>query len=204
MGALMTDDLARIVMARADAARTLSYDQGKSRDRREHPERARAGALGLSVYRRTGRLLRSPSLSTPLGVLELMLRQCTAIVLMLCFTFFSGEAVVAEVHDGDATAAELQRDGETHGGVRAATFGDDARSAVIAASDGAPIGDRVPVKPLHTEHNCHCVHAHGAEDAASARGGMGDVPHPGAPAAHAVRIPPSLDHEPRLRPPIAG
>lgn len=127
-----------------------------------------------------------------------------AIVLMLCLTFFSGEAFVADVHDRDATAAELQRDDAAHVGAHAATLGDDAGSAVAVASDGEPIGDRVPVTPVHIEHTCHCVHAHGAVDAASARGGMGDIPHPGAPARHAVRIPASLAHEPRLRPPITA
>ena len=132
-----------------------------------------------------------------------MLRRCTAILLMLCFASFSGEALVADVHDGDATAEELQRDDDAHGGRHAATLGGDVNSAVAAVTDDEANGDRTPGKPVHTQHACHCVHAHGAADAGSPSGGMGDLSNSSAPTTRAMRMPPSLEREPRLRPPIA-
>lgn len=122
---------------------------------------------------------------------------------MLCFASFSGEALVADVHDGDATAEELQRDNDAHGGGHAATLVGDTDSAVGADVDGEANGDRMPGKPVHTQHACHCVHAHGAADAESPSGGLGDVSHLSAPTSRALRMPPSLEREPRLRPPIA-
>ena len=44
-----------------------------------------------------------------------MLRRLVALVLMLCFGLFTAEALLADVHDGDATHAELVRiDGDRH------------------------------------------------------------------------------------------
>ena len=82
-----------------------------------------------------------------------MLRRLVALVLMLCFGLFTAEALMADVHDGDATHEELVRvDGDRH-----------VEQHAAAATDG----DHTPREPAsgepaHSEHACHCVHTHGA------------------------------------------
>lgn len=137
-----------------------------------------------------------------------MLRRFTALLLMLCLAFFSGEALVADVHDGDATAAELQQDGASHGGAHVAhagTAGRDeaAQAAAVHAEDGGR-STRDDGRPVHTQHVCHCVHAHGAVDTAREASDVPALPDASAQVARPVRMPPSLEREPQLRPPIAA
>ena len=136
-----------------------------------------------------------------------MLRRFTALLLMLCLALFSVEALVADVHDGDATAAELQRDGASHGGAHVAhagTTGRDeaAQAAVHDDAGGQPTRD--DGRPVHTQHVCHCVHAHGAVDTAREASDVPALPDASAPVARPMRMPPSLEREPQLRPPIAA
>ena len=136
-----------------------------------------------------------------------MLRRFTALLLMLCLGFFSVEALVADVHDGDATAAELQQDGASHGGAHVAHAGiagqDEAAQAAVHAEDGGR-STRDDGRPVHTQHVCHCVHAHGVVDTAHDTSDAPDLPDASAPAVRPVRMPPSLEREPQLRPPIAA
>ena len=134
-----------------------------------------------------------------------MLRRFTALLLMLCLGFFSVEALVADVHDGDASAAELQRDGASHGGAHVADAGtaDDEAGPAAKPDDAGDGSNGDDGKPVHTQHVCHCVHAHGAVDMARDAAAAPEVPDASAPAVRPVRMPPSLEREPQLRPPIA-
>ena len=123
---------------------------------------------------------------------------------MLCLGFFSVEALVADVHDGDASAAELQRDDASHSGAHLADAGADDEAGPATKPDDAGDGSNGDDgKPVHTQHVCHCVHAHGAVDMARDAAAAPAVPDASAPAVPPVRMPPSLEREPQLRPPIA-
>ena len=126
---------------------------------------------------------------------------------MLCLALFTAEAQVADVHDGDATAVELQRDGASHGDAHVAHAGatgpDEGRHAAARENAGGDPGSNEG-RPVHTQHVCHCVHAHGAVDAARDASTAPYVPDASSPAVRVVRMPPSLEREPQLRPPIAA
>lgn len=136
-----------------------------------------------------------------------MLRRFTALLLVLCLALFPVEAQVADVHDGDATAAELRRDEASHGGAHVGHAGATRRAEAGQAAAHDDAGDESTGddgQPLHTQHACHCVHAHGAVDAARDASNAADLPRASAPTARSVRMPPSLEREPQLRPPIAA
>lgn len=126
--------------------------------------------------------------------LALMLRRFTAFLLMLCLASFSAEAQVADVHDGDATAAEMHLRAASHGVAHVAHAG----AAHGSESDG---GDG---RPVHTQHVCHAAHAHGAVAATPYVSDAAGFSGASAPVARPVRMPPSLEPEPHLRPPIAA
>lgn len=128
---------------------------------------------------------------------------------MLCFALFSGEALVADVHDGDASAAELLEEGGVHAGtplsagVAPGAPSSESPTVRVANGDGAPAGERLPSQPVHSQHACHCVHTHGGADAGARPVNRPVSIHLGAPLADAMRMPPSVAREPQLRPPIA-
>ena len=110
------------------------------------------------------------------------LRRAVAVLLAIAFVGFSAETLIADVHDGDASAAEL------------AAYADAPASGTVP--------DSSPAQDEHAVHVCHCVHAHG---------GVSDqrvalVPiHVGASlvVGASVRTPPSVTLELHLRPPVA-
>lgn len=126
---------------------------------------------------------------------------------MLCLAFFSVEAQVSDVHDGDATGVELRRDGSSRGGaqiahVDAAGRQEAGQAATHHDAAGQSTGDNG--QPVHTQHVCHCVHAHGVVDAGCGVSGVAGLPDASAPAGPPLRMPPSLGREPQFRPPIAA
>jgi hypothetical protein len=123
-----------------------------------------------------------------------MLRRLVALVLMLCFGLFTAEALLADVHDGDATHEELVRvDGDQHATEHAITG---------AGADELP-GERAPDEQGHSEHACHCVHAHGAWSPVQALLFTATVAVESRQPALHVDGPTNPAPEPRLRPPIA-
>ena len=118
-----------------------------------------------------------------------MTRRCISLFVLLCFGFFSAETFVADVHDGDATAAEIAK----------ATAGANIASMPIPAqTDGPTRGDS-----QHSTHVCHCVHAHGGLNAAGLA--LSELPqgHDLAPALD-MTVPAKVDLDVHLRPPIAN
>ena len=118
-----------------------------------------------------------------------LLRRLIALLLLLASGASIAEARIADVHDGDATHAELQE-----------------YDAVVAHADGQPADDTdhrsEPARSGHAQHTCHCIHVHGgwlATDVSSrpiarttAVASPDDVDSPG-----------SVVIAPQLRPPIA-
>jgi hypothetical protein len=156
-----------------------------------------------------------------------MLRRSIALLLMLCLAFYSAEALVADVHDGDATAAELERDaglhGRRHAGQPDASGSSESEASAQRASGEAPTDASdtsahvrlsgasgghesapQPLQPTHSQHACHCIHAHGFVEASLPRADASELLQPDAPTTHLVRMPPSVGREPQLRPPIAS
>jgi hypothetical protein len=134
-----------------------------------------------------------------------MLRRLIAILLAACFGLFSAEALVADVHDGDAARAELAR---LKGSAERVTERASERAADHPAThvtvratavDGQHHHD--PAPSGHTQHACHCVHAH--SDWVHTEGPLRVViaAH-AAPPALAPQAHPSRFLEPALRPPI--
>jgi hypothetical protein len=116
-------------------------------------------------------------------------RRCVSLFVLLCFGFFSIETVVADVHDGDATAAEVAK----------ATAGANVANAAPASDqDGAPANGTTS----HTTHVCHCIHAHGGLNAVA-------MALSAPPQSHDVALgfdviaPAKVDLDVHLRPPIA-
>jgi hypothetical protein len=116
-----------------------------------------------------------------------VLRRLVALGLALCFGLFSVEALLADVHDGDATHAELVSTG-----------------AIIGHFDvpGDHGSDHAPGRSGHATHACHCVHAHNgvppvATELAPLAVRTSDV------VGASERTPRSLVPEPRARPPVA-
>lgn len=137
-----------------------------------------------------------------------MIRRCTAFLLMLCLAFYSGESLVADVHDGDAAPAELLVSDAAHG-MSHASASAAAASVPIGevallqnATGHTDTGDQSNPQPAHAQHACHCSHAHGFVDATPRQDAALALSDLSAPAAHHVRMPPSLEREPQLRPPI--
>ena len=137
-----------------------------------------------------------------------MLRRMTALLLMMCLALFSSEALIADVHDGDATTAELQREGETHREIHRADIDPDGLTAKGQLEIAEDSGRRSheggsPETPVHAQHACHCVHGHSAGDVGEVNSVAPRAIHPSGRTAHAERVPPSVEFEPQLRPPIA-
>lgn len=111
----------------------------------------------------------------------------------MCFGLFTVEALLADVHDGDATHEELVRvDGDRHAELHPA----------LATDAGRPPGERESGEPGHSEHACHCVHAHGIWSPAPVAQVATTVAATEPPGLLALELPsPAL--EPHLRPPIA-
>ena len=118
-----------------------------------------------------------------------LLRRLIAMLLFLASGASIAEARIADVHDGDATHAELQQ-----------------YDAVVAHVDEQPTDDAnhrsEPARSGHAQHTCHCIHVHGGWLATEVSG------EPVAPTAAAatpdhVDSPGSVVMTPRLRPPIA-
>lgn len=123
-----------------------------------------------------------------------MLRRLVALVLMLCFGLFTAEALLADVHDGDATHAELVRvDGDRH------VAEHDGASAV----GGHHSDERAPGESGHAQHACHCVHAHGVWSPVPAVLEVATVVMATEPPALDADGPPTPPREPGLRPPNA-
>ena len=81
------------------------------------------------------------------------LRRIMAAFLTVALLFSIGEEVIADVHDGGATHAEVDR----------------ATGISHAPDDGAAAGpahvlqqESAPAESDHTVHVCHCSHVHGA------------------------------------------
>lgn len=144
------------------------------------------------------------------------LRRVAALVVLALLAVSHVEALVADVHDGDATHAELvQADGAArHGAAHGTGHHDDASHAGaaggnaaadvldVADTDGAPGHGHVPGHPYHA---CHHAHAHAdAAWCAAVRPlsvALVAVRTP-TPAARA-QAPRSRAAEPEIRPPIA-
>ena len=112
------------------------------------------------------------------------IRALTALCLILGFSLFTTESLIAEVHDGDADTghvASVESTGAHHDGA--------------IPTDG-------PDRPPHAAHVCHCVHAHAG--VTSPRQSL-SVVEPGRSSApiDLARSLASIDREPQLRPPIA-
>ena len=126
---------------------------------------------------------------------------------MLCFGLFTAEALLADVHDGDATHEELVRtDGAAEHVAFHAAHGDAPDAANAGAKADAPDdhpGERAPGQSGHSQHGCHCVHVHGGwlQEPPTLAFESGD--RHGAPVAFGDRAPASRVGEPQLRPPIA-
>lgn len=75
------------------------------------------------------------------------LRTLLATLVVASMLFSIGELMVADVHDGDAPAAEL-----------ASPSSPDAAPSTLASGAESSTD---PSQPEHTYHVCHCSHAHG-------------------------------------------
>lgn len=136
-----------------------------------------------------------------------LIRRLTACLLMLCSGLFSAEALLADVHDGDATHGELVRaDGAgDHAAVHVA-HGDAPEAVQVGAQPDAPDdhpGERAPGQSGHAQHACHCAHVHGGWPQATPPLATGMTDGHSAPIVARDQAPSSHDAEPQLRPPIA-
>lgn len=141
----------------------------------------------------------------------LLLRRLIAACLAVCLGFFSAESLTAEVHDGDATHAELLRaDGaQEHGAAhRAGQAPDRVSDAARAASvDVASVGGQAPDSDRAGPDATASVADHAADDASSATPHGGPSHGPGAPehathvchCGHGHLVPPSHAPVPPLR-----
>lgn len=128
-----------------------------------------------------------------------MLRRLIACVLALCLGLFSVEALVADVHDGDATRAELVA---ASARANASAHPDSHASALGDAPEQAP-GEHAPGERGHHVHVCHDGHAHGASLPMVKSPGVPRALVGRAPFVGAARAPLTRALPPRLRPPIA-
>lgn len=125
------------------------------------------------------------------------LRRPIALVLALCFGFYSAESLLADVHDGDATHEELaQVEGSGLHAARHAAIG-DAQGDAMNDSGEHPSGPSG-----HDRHACHHAHAHCGwfEENGTDDGSFAATQEP--PVAWPDRAPASRDTQPQLRPPI--
>ncbi len=76
------------------------------------------------------------------------IQRVVALLLVLCFALVTVEAPIADVHDGGATHAEVDR-----------VTGDSHAHHGVAFGEG--LSDRSsPRHSDHPVHVCHCTHAH--------------------------------------------
>ena len=136
-------------------------------------------------------------------------RRLTACLLALCFGLFTAEALLADVHDGDATHEELVRaDGERDHAAMHMAHGDMPETVQVAHThaSGGDRGDHPGERPAgqseHAQHSCHCTHAHGVGPQFSELLASASVEVHPAPIAFRDQAPPGHDVEPQLRPPI--
>ncbi len=118
-----------------------------------------------------------------------MFRRIAAALLALCFGVYSAEALIADVHDGDATTSEQVR----YAGASDAPAAIDLHTH---SDTEAPANDGHPV------HVCHGGHAH---IGLTSSGFELDTPAPDPVAVIVGTALPPVDarREPQLRPPIA-
>ncbi len=113
-------------------------------------------------------------------------RRVISFIVLLCFGLFSLETVVADVHDGDATAAEIAQ----------ATAGPDN------AESGPQSGEPAQETTSHEMHVCHCIHAHGGLKAMAMALSAPEKLHDLAANLDVV-APANVDRDVHVRPPIA-
>lgn len=134
-------------------------------------------------------------------------RRLMAFVLALSLGPSMGEAMLADVHDGDATHEELVRvDGAKEHSAFHDAHGDAPEVSQIAAQSQASHphqGERAPGQSGHEQHVCHHAHTHGGwPKAAPATATSSAVKHV-PPVAFGDRALMSCESEPQLRPPIS-
>jgi hypothetical protein len=105
----------------------------------------RGSPLRLAIIIPTMRFVRAPRLRTLL----------TALV-VASMSLSIGELMVADVHDGDASEAELASISQL-----------DAEPPAASPVATEPQGSSDSSQPEHTSHVCHCTHAHGGLATAS-------------------------------------
>lgn len=109
------------------------------------------------------------------------MRRAIAFLMLLSFGFFSLEIAVADVHDGDASAAEI---------------------AKVTGSPSGELPQDAPADAGHEVHVCHCVHAHGTLTPAAPH--LAVTPRDVSTAVGIDDLAPAtVDLDVHLRPPIA-
>lgn len=119
-----------------------------------------------------------------------LVRRVTAVLVSLGLGLFTTEAWIPDVHDGDATAAELAA-----AGVNPHQVGD---LPAPSNESTTPVPDDVD----HSTHVCHCTHGHGGP-VTSFDLGLRLVAHSEPVPSGAPAGAPEVDPEPQIRPPIA-
>jgi len=103
-------------------------------------------------------------------------------MVLCCLALYSGEGLIADAHDGDAQVSAVS----------------------MMTAGGGSSNSSTPDGPVHSQHACHCLHAHGAADVVP----LGDFDNglvvASAPVVRLTRMPASARLEPQLRPPING
>lgn len=82
-----------------------------------------------------------------------MFRRLTALFLALCFSLFSIEGLIADVHDGDVTVMQRAANAERAFDAGHASL-ETARDEVAHTHEGAPSTSG------HSFHVCHASHLH--------------------------------------------
>lgn len=119
-----------------------------------------------------------------------LVHRLTAGLVALAFMASSAETLIADVHDGDATAQEVETIESSGMALSSALVPGDAPTENPESSSG------------HSMHVCHCIHAHGGLP------GLLDVrSEPSEARLHvrsvSDRMPTSASLEPAIRPPAA-
>ena len=109
------------------------------------------------------------------------MRRLIAFLTLFSFGFFSLEIAVADVHDGDASAAEI---------------------AKVTGSSPGELPQNGPANGAHDVHVCHCVHAHGTLTPATPRLAV-TLRDASAAIGTEYLAPATVDLDVHLRPPIA-
>lgn len=160
---------------------------------RRAPRRGRPRLRGTGAGRRTVREWMERS----------GLRRIVAIFIVTLFALSCGESLIADVCDGDETAA-LAKVTDVGSVTRSTGESDAARWSLVAhiddsASEHAPTPDRP-----HGVHVCHCTHAHNGLQTLPMIAAAAIAPVHDALDALSDRLPPSPALEPQLRPPAVA